>query len=349
MMNSKDQSEAIREMYHERSEINARAGASLIDAHERAHQQVLDRYSNAVEVDLVHAEFLVAVRRNREVERLLLNRVAQEEDSDHVALIWEKLGMVQLARGAEQTALASLETALSLRDTYRVRRMICLALYSLGRIQDTVNQLYLTLSLYHRVDRELLMILADCHVKTGEYEDAVMAYHQVLMDDQHNMKAYEMLQQLKWKIKPGRRTDLAEFPPQLPGQYVTMQSFAMDNNERWPHWQEVIDRLSLPVVQLACDREYENTITFSSGLSNRTLFRIMITSSLHLTEDLFSRRYAEVLELPVVIIGSRKSGAIFNTERITHLGLNGITADYLLDEIRRLVPVCLKSREQSLK
>ena len=348
-MNGKEQIDEIRTMYHERSEINARAGASLDDAHNRAHQQVLNRYSGAVEADLVHADFLIAVRRNREVERLLLDRVDQEEDSVKIALVWEKLGMVQLARGAEQTALSSLESALSLRDTYRVRRMICLTLYSLGRIQDTVNQLYLTLSLYHRVDRELLMILADCHVKTGEYEDAIMAYHQVLMDDQHNMKAYEMLQQLKWKIEPGRRTDLAELPPQLPGQYVTLQSFGMDNNQRWPHWQEVIDRLALPVVQLACDQEYDNTITFSSGLSNRTLFRIMITSSLHLTEDLFSRRYAEVLELPAVIVGSRKSGAIFNTERITHLGLEGVTVDQLLDEARKLAPVCFQSKEQSLK
>ena len=348
-MNDKDLTEAIRTMYHERSEINARAGASLGDAHARAHQQVLTRYKGAVEADLVHADFLIAVRRNGEVERLLLDRVDEQENSDANALVWEKLGMVQLARGADQTALASLETALSLRDTYRVRRMICLALYSLGQIQDTVNQLYLTLSLYHRVDRELLMILADCHVKTGEYEDAMMAYHQILMDDRHNMKAYEMLQQLKWKIKPGRRTDLAELPPQLPGQYVTMQSFAMDNNQRWPHWQEVIDRLALPVVQLACDQEYNGTITFSSGLSNRTLFRIMITSSLHLTEDLFSRRYAEVLELPVVIVGSRKSGAIFNTERTTHLGVDGVTVDQLLEEIGRLAPSCLQAKEQSLR
>lgn len=348
MSSGKEQYKDSYELYHKLSDMIASTGCTPSEAHAEAFRQLQERYPEAVAAGLIHADYLISAGHNHEAESLLQKQLQRESNSTCEGMTWEKLGLLQLARDARQTALASLEIALSLRDTYGTRRMICLALYGMGRMQDTVNQLYLMLSLYHRVDRELLMILADCHVKTDEPEDAIMVFHQVLMSDPHNLRAHEMLQQLKWRIQPGRRTDLVELPEELPSEYITLQSFAMEHNKRWQYWQEVIDELVLPVILLASDRVYHGTTTYSTRINNRTLFRIMMDSHLHLTEYLFSRRYAEVLELPVLIVGSHESSTIFNTARVRHLSEEASTVATVLEEIHRIAPACLRVSEPEL-
>ncbi len=330
--NSRDR---IHILYHEYCHAGERNGLTAAQAHAAAYQRLQQRFPAARETDLVHTDYLIAAGENQSAEELL-SRYVELEGSDRFAgVAWEKLGILQLSRGATHTALVSLETALSLRDTYGIRRTVVLALYGLGRTREAVACIYQMLNRYHRVDRELLMVLADCHVKTDEFEDAIMVLHQLLMGDRHNLRAYEMLQQLKWRLRPEQRTDLVELPPEIPAEYITLQTFEMEHNPHWPYWQEIIDAQDLPVVLLASDRDYRDTIDFSGRISNRTLFRIMMNSRLHLTENLFSQHFAGVLELPVIIVGSPKTGAVFNTPREKHLsGSTGV--EEVLEEINTL-------------